>query len=78
MALNKGNLAEVLDLSLAPRSMYGNLFISNGVNANDVKIYKHSKNIDLTKDFISTEDNSFSLIKDKLHELFPEPSRFEI
>lgn len=77
MALNKANLAEVLDLSLAPRSMYGNLFISNGINSNDVKIYKHSKNIDLTRDFISTEDNSFSLIKDKLHELFSEPSRFE-
>jgi hypothetical protein len=67
MTLNKANLAEVIDLSLAPRSMYGNIFLSDGIKIKDVKIYKRSTNIDLTKDFISTEDNSFTLIKDKLN-----------
>jgi hypothetical protein len=78
MALKKANLMQVLDLSLSPRSLYGNLFINDGINIKDVKIYKHSKEIDLTANLISTEDNSFSLIKDKLGLLFPDQSIFEI
>lgn len=77
MTLNKANLASILDLSLAPRSMYGNLFIDNGINIKDVKIYKDSKDISLQNNFISTEDNSFKLIKEKLQIIFPEPSIFE-
>lgn len=77
MTLNKANLAKVVDLSLAPRSMYGNLFVNNGLEIKDVKIYKHSKDINLINDFISTEDNSFSLIKDQLELLFPDQSEFE-
>lgn len=77
MALNKANLVQVLDLSLSPRSLYGNLFINDGINIKDVKIYKDSKDIDLDNSLISTEDNSFNLIKDKLGLLFPASSIFE-
>lgn len=77
MALNKANLVQVLDLSLSPRSLYGNLFINDGINIKDVKIYKDSKDIDLDNSLISTEDNSFNLIKDELGFLFPASSIFE-
>lgn len=77
MTFNKANLSKVLDLSLAPRSMYGNLYSINPINIEDVKIYKNDINIDINKDFISTEDNSFKLIKDRIKLLFPEPSFVE-
>lgn len=77
MTFNKANLAKVIDLSLAPRSMYGNMFINDGLEMKDVKIYKNSIDINLNNDFISTEDNSFNLIKDRLDLLFPNPSIFE-
>lgn len=77
MTLNKAKLAQVIDLSLAPRSVYGNIFISNGLNIEDVKIYKHTSDINLNGDFISTEDNSFRLIQEKIMALFPSPSRLE-
>ena len=78
MALNKAKLAQVLDLSLSPRSLYGNIFISDGVELKDVKIYKDTNNYDMSANLISSEDNSFSLIKDQLHELFSNPSEFEL
>lgn len=71
MAFEKDKLSMVVDLSLAPRSMYGNIFINNGINIQDVKIYKRQKNIDLNGSIISTEDNSFSLISNQLKVLFP-------
>lgn len=77
MVLNKANLVQVLDLSLSPRSLYGNLFINDGINIEDVKIYKDSKDIHLDNSLISTEDNSFNLIKNELDLLFPAPSIFE-
>jgi hypothetical protein len=77
MALEKANLAKVLDLSLSPRSMYGNLFIRDSINCDDVKIYKDSIDINFNQSLMSTEDNSFSLIKNKLKELFPDASEFE-
>lgn len=77
MALNKANLVQVLDLSLSPRSVYGNLFINDGINIKDVKIYKDSKEINLNNSLISTEDSSFKLIKEELQNLFPQPSIYE-
>lgn len=77
MAFNKAQLGQVIDLSLAPRSMYGNIFIKDGLNIDDVKIYNYTKEIDMGLDFISTEDDSFKLIKDKLETLFSLPSKFE-
>jgi hypothetical protein len=78
MTLNKALLAQVIDLSTSFRSVYGNLFIKDGIEIDDVKIYKREKDINFDTNFISTEDNSFDLIKDKLEEMFPNPSIYEI
>lgn len=77
MAFKKAQLAQVIDLSLAPRSMYGNVFDIGGLDIQDVKVYKDTLNFDLSKEFISTEDNSFKLISHKLATLFPDKSPFE-
>ena len=77
MTLNKALLAQVIDLSTSFRSVYGNLFIKDGIEIDDVKIYKREKDINFDTNFISTEDNSFNLIKDKLEEIFPSPSIYE-
>lgn len=76
MKMNKNNLIKILDYSLSPRSFYGNYFNVGGIQIEDVKIRKHG---DTVKDigFISTEDDSFLLIKERLQELFPEPSKYE-
>lgn len=77
MAFTRANLAQVIDLSLAPRSMYGNIFVKDSINIEDVKIYKNS--IDLFyNDFISTEDNSFKIIEKQLQTLFPNATKYEI
>lgn len=77
MVFEKPLLSQIVGLSLAPRSLYGNLFIKDGINIKDVKIYKDTKEIDLNNNFISTEDNSFSLIKDRLSRIFREKTKYE-
>lgn len=77
MKMSKANLEKVVGLSLSPRSVYGNVFISDGIEIKDVKIYKDSKNINLNNLLISTEDNSFDLIEDTLKKMFPEKSIHE-
>ena len=70
-------MADVLGLSLAPRSMYGNLFIKDSINIDDVKIYKNTTNVGLSGRLISTEDNSFGLIRDMLKETFLDKTQYE-
>lgn len=77
MTFNKAKLAQVIDLSLAPRSVYGNIFIEDGQYMEDVKIYKGTSDINFDSGLISTEDNSFYLIKEYLEEKFKNPTCFE-
>jgi hypothetical protein len=77
MTLKKALLADVLGLSLAPRSMYGNLFIKDSISIDDVKIYKNTTNVGLSGRLISTEDNSFGLIRDMLKETFLDKTQYE-
>lgn len=77
MTFNKNNLAQVLDLSLSPRSVYGNIFIFDGIEMKDVKIYKDTDVINMSNNLISSEDSSFNLIKEKLNLLFPNKSIYE-
>jgi hypothetical protein len=77
MTFRKALLAQVLDLSLAPRSVYGNLFIKDSINIDDVKIYKNTKSFDLKGSLISTEDNSFGLIKDSIKNIFSNKTQYE-
>lgn len=78
MIFNKEKLKEVVGLSLAPRSMYGNIFNIGGLDIEDVKIYEgeifDKKSIPR---FISTEDNSFNVVLPLLKQLFPEPTIYE-
>lgn len=65
------------------RSIYGNLYTKDSKTHRDVKIYNNgtmnymSYEINDKSRFLSTEDNSFELVKHLLEEMFPEPSPFE-
>lgn len=76
--MNKDKLKEVVQLNLAPRSMYGNVFSIGGTEIEDVKIYKYNNSIDHSFGVISTEDNSLHLVKDMLAKYFPDPSHYEL
>jgi hypothetical protein len=65
------------------RSIYGNLYNIQGETIEDVKVYSNSRYANRSKPiseksiFMSTEDKSFEIIKDKLSLLFSEPSAYE-
>jgi len=66
------------------RSMYGNLFSVGGTKMNDVKVY-HSgalmkKSFDYKNnqsDFLSSLDESFTILQPTLENLFPNPTKHE-
>ena len=67
MIMNKELLAQTIDKAYFPRSGYGNIVKIDGIETQDVKIYK-SKN-KLVKNetgLISTETNSFQSLKNKI------------
>lgn len=76
MIIDKTKIKDFIDLSLAPRSMYGNIFNIGGNNIKDVKIYSSKQmkfnSINEYDDlaFISTEDESFSNLLDFLNKNF--------
>jgi hypothetical protein len=83
MAMDKKGLSKALDFPLI-RSAYGNLRQVGGEKRSDVKIYSGSLydgmsyEPDDNSDFISTDDNSFLLMKGKLlNRLFPKPTVYE-
>jgi hypothetical protein len=79
MVFNKTKLKKFNDISLAPRSLYGNAVGIGGKTIEDPKIYDAaSKFITLDTEFVSTIDNTFILIKDKLNKMFPNKSEYEI
>lgn len=82
MIMNKIILNKAIDIAFFPRSAYGNLAKINGKKITDVKIYTKEKiKLDILKydnSFISTEDNSFLILKNNiLEKLFFECSKFE-
>lgn len=78
MIMNKHKLKEVVQMNLAPRSTYGNIFNIGGIKINDVKVYKYNNTINLSHGVLSTEDNSFRLVKEKLSKYFEFSSKYEI
>jgi hypothetical protein len=73
MVMEKEKLSEVVGVPDFWRSRYGNLFDVGGTEIDDVKVYgyggltKNSYSIDgLRYDYLSSNDDSFELIKDKL------------
>ena len=77
MVFNKVKLKRVLDLSLAPRSIYGNLYAIGGENIKDVKAYEKRTNIKDFDIFISTQEKSFIGLIEYFEELFPDKSIYE-
>lgn len=78
MVFNKSMLSYMEYSNNAPRSMYGNIYNLGGVQIKDVKIYKNNSEFNINEShFVSSEDNSFKLIKEELHNLFPQPSIYE-
>jgi hypothetical protein len=78
MIFNKTMLSYLDHTNNAPRSTYGNMYTLGGINIKDVKIYHNSDIDDISElSFISTEDDSFNLIKDKLSIMFPDKTIFE-
>jgi hypothetical protein len=89
--MNKKKLGPVLDLNLSWRNAYGNMYSIGGKEvevtdgfSKDVKVYVRqgkpeglSKN-SLTDKFLSTQDNSFELMRPMLEEMFPDPSPYEV
>ena len=78
MVFNKSMLSYMDYSNNAPRSMYGNIYNLGGVQIKDVKIYKNNSEFNINEShFVSSEDNSFKLIEEELHNLFPHPSIYE-
>lgn len=77
MIMNKYNLAKVVDMNLAPRSTYGNIFNVGGTQIDDVKIYRYNNKIDDSSGIFSTEDRSIYLVRKMLIEHFPTRSSYE-
>lgn len=82
MIMNKKILTDALKVAFFPRSAYGNFAQIGGNMVSDVKIYSNNiidfDNIENENMFVSTEDNSFLLLKNKiLDKYFYKNSKFE-
>lgn len=73
----KDKLSKIIDLSDAPRSMYGNIYNVGGQKIKDVKVYKDTDNIYNDPYFLSSEDRSFEKMLKLLKSKFPMPSIHE-
>lgn len=84
IVIDKTKIKEFIDLSLAPRSFYGNMFNIGGTNIKDVKVYNSKKmnfNSIVSYDdiaFLSTEDESFIKILPMLDSVFSTKSMYEL
>lgn len=77
MMFNTKLLSDIIDISYAPRSIYGNIYNIGGEKMSDVKIYRHTDNIHINGYFLSSEDNSFNKINNLLQNKFSKPSIYE-
>lgn len=77
MLFNTEKLSSIIDMSFAPRSLYGNIFKVAGEKIKDVKIYKNVGDVIFNGYFLSTEDNSFNKVNNILNKKFPIPSIYE-
>jgi hypothetical protein len=86
MVMEKKKLQHVLKFPGLWRSIYGNIFNVGGIEIRDVKVYEKSSIFypnsyrisNLTSDYLSSSDDSFEIVKDKvLEKLFPKKSIYE-
>lgn len=77
MLFNREKLSDIVLMSSAPRSMYGNIYNVGGEKIVDIKIYKHTKDVYINGYFLSSEDNSFNKISGLLKNRFSYPTHYE-
>jgi len=77
MIFEKEKLCKIVELSDAPRSMYGNIYGVGGEKIKDIKIYKNTDNVYVNGYFLSSEDNSFNKVLGLLQSKFKDPSFYE-
>jgi hypothetical protein len=86
MVMEKSKLSTLLGKGYPMwRSIYGNKYSVGGTPMADVKVYAHTAYDYLSFDylnndspFLSTDDGSFKILQSYLHELFPNPSKYEL
>lgn len=85
MVINKNKFLSVFSApyikSIRPghqRSLYGNMFLKCSQKIGDVKFYRDFVFNPGSDKFLSTEDNSWPIVKPKLEKLFPSKSEYEI
>lgn len=85
MVMNKNKFLSVFSApyikSIRPghqRSLYGNMFLKDSQKIGDVKFYRDFVFNPGSDKFLSTEDNSWPIVKPKLEKLFPSKSEYEI
>lgn len=86
MIMNRKNLKRIAKKTLAPRSVYGNMYSIGGDRCEDVKVYPNSSNLvdrsydfkNNPSDFLSSDDKSFPRIhRVILRNSFAEKSQYE-
>jgi hypothetical protein len=85
MVINKNKFLSIFSLkyidTIKPgqqRSLYGNLFLKDSQKIKDVKIYKGYITEPGSDKFLSTDDNSWPLVKPMIEKMFPTKSEYEI
>lgn len=73
------SLPYITDSILAhKRSVYGNLYFTNSVKIDDVKVYRDFETLIGSDKFLSTEDISWPKVKPHIHTLFSNKSIYEL
>lgn len=83
MPMEKSKLAPLIGKPALWRSAYGNMYDIGGIFSGDVKIYNSGmyQSFDYRNangPYLSTDDDAFESAKDYLHNLFPNPSKYEL
>ena len=78
MIMNRYKLKEIVNISLAPRSFYGNIYSIGGKDISDVKLYARQNDFNNDSIFLSTTEESFELVKNIIANKFTDKSKYEI
>ena len=83
MVMEKQKLANIVGLPALWRSAYGNRYNVGGTLSGDVKVYGSDAYLSFDYlngpgPYLSSNDDSFVDIKPYLHNLFPNPSKYEL
>lgn len=68
---------DITYLHTCKRSIYGNLYLTDGKNMPDCKVFSHTKEIKAGK-FLSTSDKGFAVLEDFLKQKFNKKSKYEV